>query len=1018
MNKACNLEYVLKEISAMKIITKTFDLSSFILFFLLVLSAGSNAQIDQLINTTGLYQIRADGCGTNGLSCDIIIEKPVDATTVHQAYIYYSTMPGEATDLGPDVITVTGGGLVAEVVSMTNYTESPSGVFYNCRTRYEDVTALLAPELDAAADGTTISYTVAESEPLQISGVGIVVVWNNPTTISTAIHLSIGSVHTGELHADSIALAPIDTGIPGFAATMGVGTVFSTGDATQRSTIWINEVELDDYVGGYDDGEFIADGQLFTLGGYGDSEVAIDDEYYDFAGWIADGDTQVKYEVLSSTAHDLDWFNAIYFEIVAASPPSDTTICEGDSLLLAGAYQTLPGTYTDTLVSVSGLDSIVTTILTISPLPVIDAGPDTVSCSLTYTLDADDGGDVGVAGAWTGTPGVFSDISSPSSDVTVDAPGIYTFYRTVENALGCVITDSVEITFVTLTLDDAVLTDPVCNGIPDGQIEVTPSGGFEPYTYAWDAAADFQTTNPAVDLGAGTFGLVLTDSSGCTFDVFFVLSEPSPFTYTTSSEATECGLNNGSATIADFAGGEGPYTYDWGFGPGAITTITDLFTGSYDVLVTDANGCDTTITIEVGANPAFTASIASFTNVTCNGFADGTATAEGSDATATYSYQWDAAADNQTTATAVGLDVGTYWVVITDDGSGCTDSVSVDITEPTALTVDAGSDITICEDDVVSVNGTAAGGTPGYTYTWDNDVVDGVDFAPTISGAYEVTATDDNGCEETDNLIIIIHPKPDPSVVADVQPCEFGATFTNTTPGTIVDCVWLIDGVTVTGCGPINYTFPGAGTYDISLTTTTDEGCVNSVNYPGFVTYVPLPEANFYANPSSVSELNPAVNFINTSTGAVSYDWDFGDMTPGSNSENPTHTYPKDVAEVYEVMLIATSSDGCIDTAYRDVEVMAETIFYVPNTFTPDGDDFNEQFTPVFTSGFDPYDYHMIIVNRWGEVVFESFNAAYGWDGSYGGEIAQDGMYVWTIDFKVTGVDERRLVQGHVMLLK
>ena len=93
-------------------------------------------------------------------------------------------------------------------------------------------------------------------------------------------------------------------------------------------------------------------------------------------------------------------------------------------------------------------------------------------------------------------------------------------------------------------------------------------------------------------------------------------------------------------------------------------------------------------------------------------------------------------------------------------------------------------------------------------------------------------------------------------------------------------------------------------------------------------------------------------------------------------------------------------------------------IFYVPNTFTPDFDNFNQTFQPVFTSGFDPFDYTLLIFNRWGEVLFESHNAEVGWDGTYGGELMQDGTYTWKIEFKTTATDERRMAVGHVNLIK
>jgi gliding motility-associated-like protein len=120
--------------------------------------------------------------------------------------------------------------------------------------------------------------------------------------------------------------------------------------------------------------------------------------------------------------------------------------------------------------------------------------------------------------------------------------------------------------------------------------------------------------------------------------------------------------------------------------------------------------------------------------------------------------------------------------------------------------------------------------------------------------------------------------------------------------------------------------------------------------------------------------------------------------------------------------LIAISSAGCIDTAYSTVTIYEELIYYIPNTFTPDGNYSNPVFLPIFTSGFDPFDFALTIYNRWGGVVFESHDVKIGWDGTFGsnGEIdsVQDGTYSWKIEFKTTKSDERKKYFGHVNVLR
>ena len=202
------------------------------------------------------------------------------------------------------------------------------------------------------------------------------------------------------------------------------------------------------------------------------------------------------------------------------------------------------------------------------------------------------------------------------------------------------------------------------------------------------------------------------------------------------------------------------------------------------------------------------------------------------------------------------------------------------------------------------------------------------------------------------------------------------------------------------------------------MTTTSVTGCSASVTYTDYIYVEADPVASFSPNSTMISNLNPEVYFENTSTGAVDYDWNFGDGSPTVHIESPIYQFPDNEPGTYDVQLIAYSPLGCIDIAYATIQLTEEVIFYVPNTFTPDDDDYNPTFQPVFSSGYDPYDFTLLIFNRWGEIIFESHNADIGWDGTYGGTFAQDGIYTWKIEFKTTTSDERKVVVGHVNMLR
>jgi gliding motility-associated-like protein len=166
-----------------------------------------------------------------------------------------------------------------------------------------------------------------------------------------------------------------------------------------------------------------------------------------------------------------------------------------------------------------------------------------------------------------------------------------------------------------------------------------------------------------------------------------------------------------------------------------------------------------------------------------------------------------------------------------------------------------------------------------------------------------------------------------------------------------------------------------------------------------------------------LSNVESTANFTNTSTGHSSSFWDFGDGSGTSTQEHPSHSYPEQAGNYY-VTLVVANSHGCTDTATQLIIVENQVIFYVPNTFTPDGDLFNPSFLPIFTAGYDIYNFNLVIFNRWGEIVFESNDARYGWDGTYGGMPSPDGTYTWQIQYKELYKDKHVLIRGHFNLLR
>jgi len=271
----------------------------------------------------------------------------------------------------------------------------------------------------------------------------------------------------------------------------------------------------------------------------------------------------------------------------------------------------------------------------------------------------------------------------------------------------------------------------------------------------------------------------------------------------------------------------------------------------------------------------------------------------------------------------------------------------------------------------------------------------------------------------TTSFFINVNPLPVIDIAANPNPTCLPVDVLFNNNGTQgASCLWSFgDGGTETMCDNVVHTYTSDGCYEVSLTVTDGFGCVNSQTVVDAVCLEPNPIANFVFDPSTTDISNTEIQFENLSENATSYIWNFGDQSGATNLENPIHIYG-DTAQEYIITLVAINDLGCTDTAVSKIIIHDILLYWVPNAFTPDNDEFNQTFKPVFTSGFDPFDYNLMIFDRWGELIFESYNADVGWDGRFLGKMVQDGVYVWKIEFKETMTDKRHKVYGHVTILR
>lgn len=484
----------------------------------------------------------------------------------------------------------------------------------------------------------------------------------------------------------------------------------------------------------------------------------------------------------------------------------------------------------------------------------------------------------------------------------------------------------------------------ICQG---GSINLTASGAD---SYLWNTGET--TASISVSPSATTTYTVTGTTNGCSADDQITVTVGNSLSLTMSQDVAIC--EGDSTTIS--VSGAGSYLWSNGETNSSFS-VSPSITTTYNVTGTDASNCTGTgqVTVTVNSLPVVSS--------------DNVAVCEGSSvqiqATGADTYTWFPATYlSSSTGQTVTFSPGTttVYTITGISAAGCSSTTTVTATANPNPVVEAGNNITECEGNQIILSATGAG--IDGNYIWDNGATDHVAFIPPVgSTVYTVTGITSNGCTGTDFLTVTIETIPQLAfTVSQNQNCAPAEAVFSNTGDAGVSCNWIFDnGKTAAGCGDVTQLFPSPGVYGATLTVESSNGCLAALYQDSMVVVDANPIASFTQSPAVVNTTNTLVNFTNNSSGATSYSWSFGDETGTVSSEaSPSHNYPEEV-ERYTVRLVAVSEAGCTDTVYSSVRIQEDLIFYIPNSFTPDNDEFNQIFQPVFTSGFDPFDYTLII---------------------------------------------------------
>ena len=210
------------------------------------------------------------------------------------------------------------------------------------------------------------------------------------------------------------------------------------------------------------------------------------------------------------------------------------------------------------------------------------------------------------------------------------------------------------------------------------------------------------------------------------------------------------------------------------------------------------------------------------------------------------------------------------------------------------------------------------------------------------------------------------------------------------------------------------FVFRNDGIYDVKLTYTSAEGCSNTEEKLGYLTVHPDPIANFSYLPEQPTVTNNNVQFTNTTIDGATYNWTFGEFGT-STEQHPLFLAPNDDQYEIEVCLEALSQFACRDTVCDIITVTGDVLVYVPNTFTPNGDDINDL---LYLSAQGVEYFKIEIFNRWGQIVFTTEDPTNLWDGIYKGTLVQEGVYPYVVYYKDKySVDVQKL-RGHINVIK
>ncbi|MDX2360913.1 MAG: gliding motility-associated C-terminal domain-containing protein [Crocinitomicaceae bacterium] len=613
-------------------------------------------------------------------------------------------------------------------------------------------------------------------------------------------------------------------------------------------------------------------------------------------------------------------------------------------------------------------------------------------------------------------------------------PGITGYFLTVSgsqcsNSVG----GASDTTFITSASASATASaiDDICSSSV-GEVTANPISGPGPYIYNWPTLGN-DPNQTVTGVPAGNYLVQVWDGMGCMTTANVIVGD-TPAAFQGSTTIVSCPGGNDGTAFAEMVPALGNITYQWDAAAGNQTTQTavGLIAGQYTCTITSDVGCSGIVVVDVTEIPGMIGVISNQTDVTCNSGFDGMMELTVIQGTGPYGYFWDHSAS--TTNIATDLGVGPHSCIVTD-ANGCTITINGVLGEPAPLDITfLTPDTQICPEEDIELSVTGTGGSSLHLFTWfENGVEIGTGGTITVdpdvtNTTYCVELSELCGSPTDQECVLIYFPTPiQPSAIPDETekcvPNSFIFTHSSTNAAEIATTYWEFgDNPThnaiTQGADTVSHYYTAIGTHDIIMTVTSIYGCVYTDTMFSLIEVLPSPVAdfNFSSNPTTIFETVILMQ-NNSSFDVIDWQWISPDSNPTySSATNPVFEFPEEVAQ-YPVTLIVTTEHGCTDTLTLILDVVDDILFYAPNSFTPDGDEFNQTWE-FSVLGIDIYDFELFIFDRWGEVIWESHDPTVGWDGTYKGRIVEAGTYQWIARVKSPYDDNKKIFNGSISILR